>query len=274
MLDRKRAGTGGILRGASESPGRGLHVNHRYLLDWVRAQNAPGAKILDYGCGGGGLVEAGRREGLDIYGVELFYGGSDARIHAGERGLLGVWVHELEKQQRIPFPDESFDVVVTNQVLEHVKEIDVVLEEMHRVLRQGGHLLALFPSKGVVREGHIGVPFVHWFGRGSGVRKKYTALARELGLGYFKEDQTRNEWVEEKLDWLDRFTFYRSRSAIHSSLSRHFDFVHIEAPYAAYRLRQTPWRALSGIVVTAPFSAVMGALVRMLSGYVIVGTRR
>jgi SAM-dependent methyltransferase len=263
-----------MLRDVAESPERGLHVNHRYLLDWVRIHNPPGAKILDYGCGGGGLVEAGRQEGLDVYGVELFYAGSDARVHAGERGLLGVWVHELEEQQRIPFPDESFDVVVTNQVLEHVEDIDVVLEEVHRVLRHGGHLLALFPSKWVLREGHIGVPFVHWFGRGSSVRRKYTTLARALGLGYFKGNQTRSEWVEEKLDWLDRFTFYRNRSAIHESLSRHFDIVHIEAPYAAYRLRQTPWRGLGGIVVMAPFSAAMGALVRMLSGYVIVGTRR
>lgn len=268
------ASTGGHLRDASESAGRGLHVNHRYLLDWARSHNPPGSKILDYGCGGGALVQAGREEGLDIYGVELFYGGSHAREHAGERGLLGVWVHELEKKQRIPFPDESFDVVVTNQVLEHVEDIDVVLEEMHRVLRHGGHLLALFPSKGVIREGHIGVPFGHWFHCGSRARLRYVTLARALGLGYFKENQTRGEWVEEKLDWLDRFTFYRSRSAIHHSLSRHFDFHHIEAPYAAYRLEQTPCGRLAGIAGTRPLSAVMGTLVRMLSGYVIVGTRR
>ncbi len=251
-----------------------LHVNHRYVLEWAGSHASPGAKILDYGCGGGDVVEAGRREGLDFYGVELFYAGSRARETANEKGLLGVWVHELQDNQRVPFPDASFDVVVTNQVLEHVEDIDAVLDEIRRVLRPGGRILALFPSKWVIREGHIGVPFVHWFRPASRVRRRYATFARRLGLGFFKGDQAPDEWVESKLQWIDRFTFYRSRSQIHECFRRRFVFYHNEASYAAYRLRRGPAPVPSGIATTRLGAPVAAALIRALAGYVIEGSRR
>lgn len=250
-----------------------LHVNYQYVLDWVRAHASAGAKVLDYGCGGGDVVEAGRRDGLDIYGVELFYAGSHARKKASEKGLLGTWVRELDDGQRSPFPDAWFDVVVTNQVLEHVEDIDAVLDEIRRVLRPDGRLLALFPSRGVVREGHIGVPFVHWFSSRSRVRRGYTAAARRLGLGYFKDGQTVDEWVDTKLHWLDQYTFYRSRSQIHAAFSQRFVFRHAEATYAAYRLRGGAFSMASHAVTTRLVAPLAAALIRTLGGYVIEGRR-
>src|SRR5258708_34582345 len=40
--------------------------------------------------------------------------------------------------ERIPFPDESFDIVITNSVLEHVSDIDACFREISRVLAPGG----------------------------------------------------------------------------------------------------------------------------------------
>ena len=50
---------------------------------------------------------------------------------------------ELGGVEKIPYPDESFDAVVTTQVLEYVRDIAGALAEMRRVLRRGGRLLVL-----------------------------------------------------------------------------------------------------------------------------------
>ena len=48
--------------------------------------------------------------------------------------------------QRLPWADESVDVVVCNQVLEHLKNVWLPMTEMHRVLRPGGHAVLSVPN--------------------------------------------------------------------------------------------------------------------------------
>jgi SAM-dependent methyltransferase len=58
-----------------------------------------------------------------------------------------------------PYENDHFDVVVSNQVFEHISgaELRQVLEKTSRVLKPGGFLLALFPRADVWFEGHLGV---------------------------------------------------------------------------------------------------------------------
>ena len=56
--------------------------------------------------------------------------------------------------------------------------------EIHRVLKPGGTVLSIFPSRDVFREGHIGIPFSHWFPKGSRVRFYYTWALRAGGPGH------------------------------------------------------------------------------------------
>lgn len=60
---------------------------------------------------------------------------------------IDVWATNLERD-RLPFPDELFDVVVCNQVLEHLKEIFWCISEMARVTKVGGKLLLGVPNLG------------------------------------------------------------------------------------------------------------------------------
>lgn len=67
-----------------------VHHNYQYLLRQISKEKKEGLRVLDYGCGKGVLVESGRSEGIDMYGVELFAAGSgvDIREKGTARCLL------------------------------------------------------------------------------------------------------------------------------------------------------------------------------------------
>jgi ubiquinone/menaquinone biosynthesis C-methylase UbiE len=103
-----------------------------------------GALVLDLGAGMGGLSVAAMLE-LGPLGLELWAMDYNpdycriARLRAERCGLtLPIAAAAGEK---LPFPDESFDLVVCLDVLEHVMDPAMVLSEVHRVLKPGGKVL-------------------------------------------------------------------------------------------------------------------------------------
>ncbi len=64
----------------------------------------------------------------------------------------GLGVVRQEDLERLRFPEAAFDAVVVNEVFEHLPEVDRVLEELHRVIRPGGKLVATFPFNLGARE--------------------------------------------------------------------------------------------------------------------------
>jgi arsenite methyltransferase len=103
----------------------------------------PGERVLDLGCGAGtdSLVAAqmvgqtGHVTGLDMTPEML----AKARASAAELGTANVEFVEGEAE-RLPFPDESFDVVISNGVIDLVLDKDAVFSEIVRVLKPGGRI--------------------------------------------------------------------------------------------------------------------------------------
>jgi SAM-dependent methyltransferase len=247
---------------------------HRFVLQQCSLlATKPDRHVLDYGCGAGETVETGVRDGLDIYGVEVFYEGGNTRELVRAKGLLGSRVRELV-DGRIPFADASFDVVVSNQVFEHVEDMEPALDEICRVLAPHGTFLCLFPSRDVIREGHCGIPLVHWFPRGSRIRYPYMLALRSVGLGFFKNGKSRRQWSHDFLRWLDDFTFYRSHAEIFDSFRGHFeDVIGIEDDYVSYRLGDHRFFFLAKISRRIPFNRLSRWFCRKFAGLVLVARR-
>ncbi len=96
-------------------------------------------QILDVGCGTGANLELLGEYG-DAQGVDV---STDALQFCRDRGLNSVRLGEAEK---LPFADESFDLVTGLDVVEHLDDDLAGLREMRRVLRPGGHALLFVPA--------------------------------------------------------------------------------------------------------------------------------
>jgi SAM-dependent methyltransferase len=106
------------------------------------------SRILDLGSGVGSFVVACRRRGLRAFGLEPDRIGRGARITslqiASRRLAEPVCVSGVG--ERLPFPDACFDLVVMNQVIEHVAEQGMVAREAARVVRKGGVIYVACPN--------------------------------------------------------------------------------------------------------------------------------
>lgn len=183
---------------------------------WQHAGGHP-IRVLDYGCGHGQIIGLLRERGIDAWGCDVFYGGGDSSSEIST--VLQPYIHRMTGNA-IPYNESSFDVVLSNQVFEHVPDMEATLIEISRVLKSDGVAFNLFPDSGVWREGHCGIPFLHWFPKRSSVRIYYAALLRGLGLGYFKEGKTIMRWSRDFCTWLDHWTYYRSLAEIHAYFGR------------------------------------------------------
>jgi SAM-dependent methyltransferase len=95
--------------------------------------------VLDLGCGRGGVVELVWRGAKFAAGLDPDVPSLSEHRAPGMPVLRGVGEH-------LPFAGDSFDLVVSVWVLEHVKEPLKVLREVARVLRPGGHFVFLTPN--------------------------------------------------------------------------------------------------------------------------------
>ena len=99
-----------------------------------------GKKILDVGCGIGTYLRAFKRFTDDLYGVEI-----DAkRAEEAKKVTPNISVAPAEK---LPFRAGTFDVLFSNEVLEHVEDDRKASEDSVRVLKPGGHLVTFVPNR-------------------------------------------------------------------------------------------------------------------------------
>jgi len=130
------------------------------VLDgFVTPEMFAGREILDVGSGWGGkavyLAETtalARITGFDLPGV---FRPEAAVAFARERGVEDRCTFTTGQAEEIPFADSQFELVLMDDVLEHVADPERVLSECRRVLKPGGLVVARFPSIRMLRAHHF-----------------------------------------------------------------------------------------------------------------------
>ncbi|MEA2125181.1 MAG: hypothetical protein QOI80_1963 [Solirubrobacteraceae bacterium] len=194
---------------------------------------SPSTRVLDFGCGDGALVAAWQELGLNIRGCDL-------SVPAGAPSLSVIG-----EPYRLPYDDDEFDVVVSDQVFEHVMDYGVAFRELRRVTRPGGVGLHIFPARWRPVEAHVFVPFAGRFTSAWWLR-----LWASLGVrNRFQKEQDAAAVARINQDWLRTSTNYLTTAMIERAAQPHFrtawaeDAMLRHAYGRARVLRRVPFRA-------------------------------
>ncbi len=113
----------------------------RALVEFVRSLE-PTGDALDLGCGDGRLsveLQADRLVAADV---------SPVALERARGRLPGATLVELDPDAPLPFGDSEFDLVLLAETIEHVRDVQLLLSELRRVLRPGGRLAITAPGHG------------------------------------------------------------------------------------------------------------------------------
>ena len=222
-------------------------ITHLHVLACVNTMVAGVAgsrpvRILDVGCGDGELIAylldclptLNPGVQFELHGIDV----TDSSVQPGgffEKTLRmldsrhpGIeWGSRLSLMTSTspwPYDDGFFDVIVSNQVLEHVADHDHLFREIRRALRDGGSSIHLFPLIHYIQEGHIHIPLAHRIRR-HGLLRSYIKLMSRLGFGSYRahRDQygmTLDHYAEEHADYLTFMTNYLSGKAMLAACKR------------------------------------------------------
>lgn len=99
-----------------------------------------GTRVLDYGCGSGFIVGQLQTRGYDACGTDI---SREAIEYGTSQGIKNL--HSTNGIE-VDFPDESFDLILAMDVVEHIKDDNLVIKELERLLKPNGHLIITVPA--------------------------------------------------------------------------------------------------------------------------------
>jgi ubiquinone/menaquinone biosynthesis C-methylase UbiE len=99
-------------------------------------------KILEIGCGTGGLVNDLSKKGFDIIGIDI----SQEAIAFGIKKFKDIKL-SVQAAEQLPYPDGSFNVVLSFDLFEHIARVDRHVSEVYRILVDDGYYLLQTPNK-------------------------------------------------------------------------------------------------------------------------------
>ncbi|KKR11046.1 MAG: hypothetical protein A2694_01030 [Candidatus Blackburnbacteria bacterium RIFCSPHIGHO2_01_FULL_40_17] len=117
------------------------------ISPWLNKIDYNGKKVLDVGCNTGILLIPLLEKGVDAIGVDI----SKSDIRKAQKKLQAKGFSSslvlIADAKKLPFKNDSFDIVLLSDILEHVSEPELVAKETCRVVKQNGNIYATVPNE-------------------------------------------------------------------------------------------------------------------------------
>ncbi|MDR7306028.1 class I SAM-dependent methyltransferase [Rhodoferax saidenbachensis] len=151
-----------------------------------------GEIMLDVGCGSGVSLLEAKALGATAFGIE-----ADPNVKP-IAAALGLKIHFGSLQDK-PFPDQSFDLIVMNQVIEHLPDPDLTLQTLRERLMPNGRMVLVFPNTASLWRRLSGSRWINWhipYHLHHFDRKSFTRMAKHCGLEVVRSRTiTPNVWT-------------------------------------------------------------------------------
>ena len=195
-----------------------------------------GARVLDVGCGGGGksvwMTRHGASSitGLDAEQIFIDQANNFAKKNKVESRCNFI----LGDAAKLPFAVDSFDMIILNDVMEHVKKPFEVLLEAHRVLRKGGRVFInmepYFHPNGSHMMDVFTMPWNQVFFTEKFRIKMYKKMVANLADGNerVRFRISKDENGIERVGYLNHMTIRRFESLLKNVLNRGFEAMYME----------------------------------------------
>lgn len=245
------------------STGRFSSITHLHIYaiinTIIKYKFEPGKKLtlrlLDVGCGNGVMLNTLLKElpaknpiisfeffGLDVADSQVqkegYFDETISLLHSTAPAI--DWQNQLKlitSKDQWPFPDGFFDLIFSNQVMEHVFDQALLLSEINRTMQYKGYSFHQYPLRHYIYEGHLFIPFVHKFSSWT-TRYHWIRWASFLGIGKYKWhkqnglDANINGYAERHADYLAFQVNYQTQQQITATakqcgLKASFDFTYL-----------------------------------------------
>ncbi|MFC1521118.1 class I SAM-dependent methyltransferase [Elusimicrobiota bacterium] len=114
------------------------HSPHTKILGMVPA----GSRVLDVGCSWGLLAKELKQKNCTVTGVDINEKDAQKAKEYCDQVVMG----DIDKIETLPVPDETFDIMLYSDILEHLRYPDRVLKEWKRYLKPSGRIIASIPN--------------------------------------------------------------------------------------------------------------------------------
>jgi len=210
-----------------------MKPSQKAILEIVRELNRP--KLLDFGSKTGSFWEH-LEPYADVYGCDI-----SLHQEMAERIKCRPEKFRLsEDPETIPYEDNKFDIIFANSVFEHVEPLEKIIQECARVLKSGGRLISVFPTKTVIVEPHVKAPFASLLCSGH-LRKNWLEFCYRIGFGkdYLASQGNAKQSAAEAEAYLTRATYYRYYGEHKRLLRENFQHVRDKTD-VLLRMRNVP----------------------------------
>ncbi|MFA5803347.1 MAG: class I SAM-dependent methyltransferase [Melioribacteraceae bacterium] len=189
-------------------------VINTYML---KMDNSKVIKILDLGCGDGKLIGhicqaltiLRPKFKIKIFGLDVSDANQQEKDYVVKTNQYLSQLHSdnveteemvvITSKDTLPYQENEFDFIITNQVMEHVHDHKFLFKEIFRCLNSNGVNINLFPLREVLWEGHAFMPIVHKI-KNLELRRLFILFFARLGLNkQYHQGKQRYGWksIEE-----------------------------------------------------------------------------